>query len=64
MRRTWALISALALLLMSSAQADTSGTYRLAEGIEPVFQQITLTLDPGQAEYSGSTSIELTVTQS
>jgi alanyl aminopeptidase len=63
MRRTWALISALALLLLSSAQADTGGTYRLAEGIEPVFQQITLTLDPGQAEYSGSTSIELTVTR-
>jgi len=49
-------------LLFSSAQADTSDNYRLADGIEPSFQQITLTLDPDQSDFTGSTSIEITVT--
>jgi len=62
MRKNLALIGALALLwLPLSAHADTNEAYRLADGIEPRFQQITLTLDPGQADYSGTTSIELTV---
>ena len=58
-----ALISILALLLLAPAQAETSETYRLPGGIEPSFQQITLQLDPGQADYSGSTTIELTLTK-
>ena len=61
MRMSHTLISAMALFLLTSAQADLSENYRLADGIEPNFQQITLTLDPDRPDYTGSTSIELTV---
>ena len=63
MRMSHTLFSAMALFLLTSAQADSSENHRLADGIEPNFQQITLTLDPDQADYTGSTSIELTVTR-
>ena len=63
MPKTHALIGALVLLLFSSAHADSGEPYRLAEGIEPGFQQITLTLDPDEIDYKGATSIELSVTR-
>jgi alanyl aminopeptidase len=53
----------LVFLLSPLAQADTSGAYRLADGIEPNFQQITLKLNPDQPDFTGSTSIEFTVTR-
>ena len=54
----------LLILMSSTALADTSGVYRIADGVEPSFQAITLKLDPNQVEFSGSTSIEVTVTRS
>ena len=50
-----------AVLFMSLAHADNSEVYRLAGGVEPTFQQITLSVDPDQADYTGTTSITLSV---
>jgi len=57
------LVTAASLVLMLSAQADTGDAYRVADGVTPSFQQITLTLDPDEADYTGSTSFELTITK-
>jgi alanyl aminopeptidase len=50
-----------AVLFVSLAHADNSEVYRLAGGVEPTFQQITLSVDPDQADYTGTTSITLSV---
>lgn len=61
MRFTLRILLALTLLLSPLAQADADTPYRLADGVEPGFQQVSLALDPDQVDYTGSTSIELTV---
>ena len=63
MPKVHTLVGGLMLLTLVSAHAETTETHRLPEDIQPGFQQITLNLDPDQAEYNGSTSIELTLAE-
>jgi alanyl aminopeptidase len=50
-------------LLLSSvlAMATETADYRLPAGIEPVSQSIELRLDPSQTDFSGHTTIKLTI---
>ena len=61
-RRIVPVIAGLAILAPFSYAADDAD-YRLPEGIAPVSQRIELTLDPARADYSGRTTIELSVTK-
>jgi alanyl aminopeptidase len=51
------------LCVFNTMAADNEKEYRLPNYIKPSFQQINLTVDPDQAEFSGSTNISVDITQ-
>ncbi|KXI28739.1 M1 family metallopeptidase [Paraglaciecola hydrolytica] len=54
----------LTLFLLYSATAIAQDiNYRLSDKIKPSFQQINLTIDPDKDEFSGDTTIDITVTE-
>jgi len=64
MKAFHAAASVLGLITLSvMARAETPMDYRLPPGIHPTGQSIELRLDPALPEYSGSTTIDITVEQ-
>ena len=49
------------LAVAALANADDNADYRLPAGVAPVSQDIELRLDPSRSDYTGQTTIRLTV---
>ena len=45
------------------ASGETTETYRLPHSIQPAFQAVELRIDPAQPDYSGTTTIDLSVAE-